>query len=422
MVDQQADRWNFRVLLGQGVFLDVSQTLASPRLVLPFLYIALGAPVIFSGLLIPIVLLSRMIGQITSAPFVSSSAISKWYLALGILTGATALAVIGLAAQTTSMELLAIVFLTVAIIVGLGQGLSRLAFQNMLGYIVPIHTRRTLLFTQTAVSGLLAIGVAWTIHVVYPIKKALEGHLALLWVGIGVSLLSGFLSMLIKEGTGTHPENIAPVKTRSQTSFIVEIRKGIGSVIHVSWFRRFIVIRILFLCVELAMPFYAIHAAGMHMKTSGSLSIFVIAASLGLVAGGPLWHLCSRWQLSRIMSLAAIIAACGGLVAIANEHWDRLGYAIFYAVVFFLISIADQGWTVARKIYLATFAPAKERAYYIAVSDTLVGGIAVLVGFLLGTVAHQQLVWPIVILGIINVVAALYALRLPPINASENGP
>jgi hypothetical protein len=291
----------------------------------------------------------------------------------------------------------------------------------MLGYIVPIHTRRRLLFTQTAISGLLAIGVAWTTYVIYPIREALEGHLALLWVGIGVSLLSGFLSMLIKEGTGARSENIAPVKTRSQTSFIVEIRKGIGSAIHVSWFRRFVVIRMLFLSVELAMPFYAIHAADMHMKTSGSLSIFVIAASLGLVVGGPLWHLCSRWPLSRVMSLAAIVAACGGLVAIANEYWSQLGHAVFYAVVFFLISIADQGWTVARKIYLATFAPAKERAYYIAVSDTLVGGTAVLVGFVLGVSAHiQHVLWPIVILGVVNVVAAIYASRLPAISASQN--
>ena len=57
-------RWNFRVLLGQGVLLDVSQTLSSPRLVLPFLYISFGAPAIFAGLLIPIVQISRMIGQI----------------------------------------------------------------------------------------------------------------------------------------------------------------------------------------------------------------------------------------------------------------------------------------------------------------------------------------------------------------------
>ena len=73
MVSRENNRWNYRVLLSQGVLLDLSQTLSSPRLVLPFLYLALGAPVFFAGMLIPIVQIARMIGQVVSAPFVSTA-------------------------------------------------------------------------------------------------------------------------------------------------------------------------------------------------------------------------------------------------------------------------------------------------------------------------------------------------------------
>ena len=122
MIDGQNDRWNFRILLGQGVLLDVSQSLSSPKLVLPFLYIALGAPILFAGLLIPIVQIARMIGQIASAPIIASTQICKWYLALGILTAAASLALIGLAENSQSVNFLMLIFLLVATIIGLGQG------------------------------------------------------------------------------------------------------------------------------------------------------------------------------------------------------------------------------------------------------------------------------------------------------------
>ena len=53
--------WNYRVLLGQGTFVDIARQLASPQLVLPYLYMAAGAPVFFAGLLLPLVQFSKLI-------------------------------------------------------------------------------------------------------------------------------------------------------------------------------------------------------------------------------------------------------------------------------------------------------------------------------------------------------------------------
>ena len=413
MIDGQNDRWNFRILLGQGVLLDVSQSLSSPKLVLPFLYIALGAPILFAGLLIPIVQIARMIGQIASAPIIASAQICKWYLALGILTAAASLALIGLTVNSQSVHFLILIFLLVATMIGLGQGLSRLAFQNMLGYIIPMRVRSKLLFVQTGLSGLLVIGIAWAIHRLSATQEPSEGHLILLWVGIGVGMLAGILSMMVKEAPLANTEKIISDRATTKLSFGREILSGIRTAVQVSWFRRFILTRALFLSVELATPFYAIHAAGPHVKKSGALSSFVIATGLGLLVGGVLWNQCSRWPLRYIMSLAAILAA----FAIGIEQWGQMEHVLFYAVVFFLISIADQGISTTRKIYLATICSSEERAYYIAISDTLIGGLGIAFAFLLGVVAHlQHAIWPILILGGLNIMAAFYALRLqdPP--------
>ena len=257
MIDGQNDRWNFRILLGQGVLLDVSQSLSSPKLVLPFLYIALGAPILFAGLLIPIVQIARMIGQIAAAPIIASAQICKWYLAMGILTAAASLALIGLTVNSQSVDFLILIFLLVATIIGLGQGLSRLAFQNMLGYIIPMRVRSKLLFAQTGLSGLLVIGIAWAIHRLYATQEPSEGHLILLWVGIGVGMLAGILSMMVKEAPLANTEKIISDRATTKLSFGRELLSGIRTAVQVSWFRRFILTRALFLSVELATPFYA---------------------------------------------------------------------------------------------------------------------------------------------------------------------
>lgn len=433
MVNRENNRWNFRVLLSQGVLLDLSQTLSSPRLVLPFLYLALGAPIFFAGMLIPIVQIARMIGQVVSAPFVSTARFSKWYMALGILTTTASLALIGFAAGSTPDDIKIIIFLTVATIVGLGQGLSRLAFQNMLGYIVQKPARRTLLFAQTGLGGMLAIGVAWATQAVYADKStthsqdaattdtaasaahavaSIDGHLILLWIGVGVGLLSGLMSMMIRESPATDRNNKMLGQGTSH-KFTTEFFRGIQAVHQVAWFRRFVIARILFLSVELAIPFYVIHFANQHEGRANTLSIFVIATSLGLAVGGVGWSRYSQWPLSHVMSLAAGIAALAAMFAIGIEYWGHTGYIQLCAVVFFFVSIADQGISSARKIYIANIAAADERAYYIAISDTLVGAIAVLIAFLLGILAQfHDREWPLAVLGSLNLVTAFFALQL----------
>ena len=47
----------------------------------------------------------------------------------------------------------------------------------------------------------------------------------------------------------------------------ISLRQSFGIAFALPWFRRFIVARTLFLSIELAMPFYAIHAATLHKDT-----------------------------------------------------------------------------------------------------------------------------------------------------------
>ena len=401
------ERWNYRVLLAQGVCSEIAQNLASAQLVLPFLFLAVGAPVLYAGLLIPLVQLSRMLGQILSAPLIHSATVRKWYMGSGLAAVAFALTIVGLAANLVSIEIITVLFLAVAALIGLGQALTHLAFQHMLGHLLPQQHRTALLFSQSALSGVLAIAIAWLLSLAYEDGESFESHVALLWAGVACYLLAAIYCFALRETT-------APLAAEASKSFLGEITKGLVRALGVSWFRRLLAARFLFLSVELATPFYAIHAASLHKEGAGTLSLFVIAASAGLIVGGPLWQRMAGRSLRWVMSVGAAMAAVAGGLAITIDVVPLFRHEVYYAVVFLLVSLADQGITASSKIYLVESAPERERAYFIAASDAITGACAVAFAFALGALAHlQHVVWPLYALVALNLGALVTVAFLP---------
>ena len=108
MAEESGERRNFRVLLGQGVLGDIGYDLTSEKLVLPFLYTALGAPILFAGLLVPIARASKLGSELMVAPLVKAARQNKWFVAAGSTVAAIALAIICLAAGNLSNTWLAL--------------------------------------------------------------------------------------------------------------------------------------------------------------------------------------------------------------------------------------------------------------------------------------------------------------------------
>src|SRR5690606_17945138 len=80
MADLPAERWNFGVLLVQGVTRRIANELSSERLVLPFLYAALGGPVLFAGVFAPAVIVGRLASQLLGSQLVAMARRTKLFL------------------------------------------------------------------------------------------------------------------------------------------------------------------------------------------------------------------------------------------------------------------------------------------------------------------------------------------------------
>jgi hypothetical protein len=412
--------WNYRVLVGQGVAYSAARRLASPRLVLPFLYVALGAPIALAGVLVPLVQLSQLAAQVIAAPWLRRRGSERLAMAMTEGLAGVALGALGLAAGLSSGALIALLFLVGAAVIGSTQGVNSLAFQQVLGRALPARQRGQMLFTQTALSGLvtlaLAAGTTWALRS----RTPLQSHLGLLWAGALVTISSGLVAMMLHEARGDEERPATAEPHPGLRGLAADLRRMWALV----WFRRFLVARCLLESVELGMPFYAIHAATLHAHEQGSLNGFVIASGLGTIVGGPVWRALQARSMRVVLVAGSLVAVAAGALALLVDADPALHEGwLLHSGVFLLVAMAAQGVSSARVVYLTELAPPEELGSFLAISNLIVGLVGLAVALALGALAQlQHVLWPLVVLMGVNVLSALAAARLPRDSADLSVP
>jgi MFS family permease len=411
MTEDQDVRRNFAVLLGQGVSGGAGNELTSVQLVLPFLYTTAGAPVFFAGLLVPVSTVAKRVVQILAAPLISAARSNKRLIALATLGTALAIVLISVTFDVVGVYWLVPIFLFAAVVIGGANGLGGLAFQDLIGRILTDERRRRLLFTQSSLAGLFVVIVAFGSQRIFQPGTSRVAHQELIWLGIGLFVLSALLIMLVREPPKRSPSGAREeAQERGQTA---ALRDSFRIAFALPWFGRFLVARTLYLSVELAIPFFSIHAASFHGNSISGLNAFVIAASLGLMIGGLLWARIGKRSVDRILLLAAGLTCIGGLLAMAIELRLVPQNIFCYAIVFVLVSLGAQGTKNGRTLYLLGMTTDEERPFCIAVANATIGMVAIVFGALLGALASLKGVsWVILALIVLNIFAAVYTLRL----------
>ncbi|MEM1005699.1 MAG: MFS transporter [Pseudomonadota bacterium] len=404
---------NYQLIFWSGAMATIGGQLVNPRLVLPFLYLALGAPTFIAGLLLPFVTGARLIAEIFVSPLINRVTRAKLAVYIpNILTGAI-LAVVALFATDLPQVMVVLLFLLTAMIMGLCQGITSLGTSQIYGVSVPGHKRNRMVFAQATISGVLAIIVVWFTKDLLVSDQPMQRHIVVMWCGVAAMFAAGisFAGVRIFED-----EVPVPAEPRKKTKPLVELTKGFKTGMAYPWYRKFLVARMLFISVELAMPFYTIHAATYHVGTKHSLSYFVIGASAGVVIGSILWGwLSGRISVKPVMWLGCLISALSATLALV---FTLLGYAQnvwLFAAAILLLSLGGNGVLLGRYLYIIEMTNEKERPYLVALGDVTAGLVGIAFATVLGAVAHlQDPVTPIIALAVLNVIAMIYAFGLPP--------
>lgn len=398
------------MLLGQGVFSNAADELTSVNLVLPFLYTTVGAPIFFAGLLVPLSTIAKRLSQIFSAPRISAMRSSAKVMALATVVMAAAIVLISLTFNAVGPAFVVPIFLLVALVIGAASGLRGLAFQDLIGRILSSESRRRLLFAQSSIAGLIVVALAYGSQLLLQPGTSSAAHQELMWLGIVLFVLAALLIMLVREPA--KPQPLSDAATGEQNP-LKGLRNSFRIAFALPWFGRFLIARSLYLSIELAIPFFSIHAATFHGDSISGLSAFVLAANIGIMLGGFLWAWVGRRSVTRIMVLASSLACLAGLMALAIELGIMPQNIFCYAIVFVLVALGAQGVKNGRTLYAIGMAEENERPTCIAVANVTTGAVAIVVGALLGALAGLQgVAWPIGVLILLNVAAAVYTLRL----------
>ncbi len=153
---------------------------------------------------------------------------------------------------------------------------------------------------------------------------------------------------------------------------------------------RFIGVRALLLSTALAPPYFLLLAGEDGNRSLGDLGAFVVASALASVVSAWVWGRLSDRSSRRALGGAAVVAALvlGATATVAWTVPEVVRLRLLLPALLFATMVAYQGVRIARSTHVVDMATPEDRAAYVAISNTAVGGL-LLVGSVFGWVAQM---------------------------------
>jgi hypothetical protein len=182
-------------------------------------------------------------------------------------------------------------------------------------------------------------------------------------------------------------------------------------------FRRFVAARTLLLVSALSPPFVVALAAGIGGLGLGGLGPFVIAQGLAnLVGGKPFGTLADRSSRSLMMWGAGIASAVVLLFLAALSVPGVRAQWWLYPVVYLLLVLVHTAVRVARKTYVVDMAEGDRRTEYVAVANTAMGALLLVIGAVSGALAALGAEVALGFLALLGLAGVMVSRGLPEVS------
>lgn len=369
---------NVRANSANGAASKLAEQLAGPNLVLPWLLQLIGTPVWMFGFLMPIKQSFSLLPQLVIAGQIRRLAVRKWvWVGCGMIQALCLLLMIP-AALWLSPLAAGLVLLGLLIVFSSASGAASVAFQDVLGKTVSKGQRGKLLARRALYGGILTTAAGLLLNHNRQAQNDLGAVLLLLFFAAVLWGTAALLFGLIRE---------VPGASAAGRNVIEEVREGRRLLRTERGFARFLQARALLLSVELATPFYVLHATRTLELQGSDIGTLIIAVGLSQILSSPFWGRMADRTSKNVMATSALIAGGSALLALGLPLAPAVLRPWGYFLVFILIGLAEAGVRLGRKTYLVDATPDAQRATYTAFSNSLIGAIALLSG-VSGLIAH----------------------------------
>lgn len=398
---------NFFLIIAANTLSKLGDTLSNPKTVLSWLLEYLQVPLYLISLLVPIRESGSLIPQLAIASYIRRLGVRKWAWVGGSVVQALCIAAIGLVAMLAEGALAGWLIIGLLVVFSLGRGLCSVAFKDVQGKTIP-KTRRGLLGGYSAsIAGYIGLAVGLGLLLLERDAGATFYGGLLLLVALTWLLAAALFSGVAEDSGETGGGGNALAEALQRLELLVSDRG----------FRRFVITRTLLLCSALTAPYYIVLAQESRAGDLSLLGLFIIANGLASSLSAPFWGRLSDRSSKNVMIMAALMTGTLGIVTfiiatgaplLHESQWT-------YPLLFLLLGIAHSGVRLGRKTYIVDLAGGNRRTDYVAVSNTVIGVMLLLMGGLGALASVTSAAGVVLLFSLLGLAGALVGRGLPEV-------
>lgn len=386
----------------------IGDQLVNAKTVLPWVFSSTGVPAFFTALLVPIRESGSMLPQAAITGWVVSKKRRATVWSIGALIQAVSAILMGMAIGFTRGALLGFLVVLLLVTFSTGRAIGSISSKDVQARTISKGHRGRLTGTSTMISGLIAITIGLAIRA--------RGH----------DLSISFLALLIATG-GACWLLAAFVFTRIlEPAPSNDSKKAVGdNWIRDSWmllttdkpFQRFVIVRALLLASALS-PAFIVSLSSRSTDVLSGLGSFIVASGLASLIGGRVSGVLADVSSRNTMAYGALATSIALLAIVGLSYVDSI-VAWTLPVGFFVVTLIHTGVRVGRKTYVVDMGEGDQTTQYVAVANTAMGVILLLVGAISGIIAMAGARAALIALAIIGIVGFLLARSLPEVSAGS---
>nr|WP_210422697.1 MULTISPECIES: MFS transporter [unclassified Cryobacterium] len=388
--------------------------------VLPWLLVALGAPTALIGLLVPIRESGSMLPQAFLTPLILRIRHRKWIFIAGALVQAAAVAVMAGTAALGQGLAAGLAIVGALTVFSLGRCLCSIASKDVQGRTIPKGERGQINGLATTAAGLVALTLGLALRVFGGESLAASQLAWLLAAGAALWVLVAVTYVGIREPAG-EPTAIEGASGSERgprdANWFVQMLTLLRDD---KPFRQFVTVRSLLLVSALSPPFVVALSIEVGADSLGGLGGFIIASGLSALIGGRIFGRLADRSSKRLMSAGAGVASALVLATVLIVTLPGVGGAgwinLFFIAAYFALTLVHTGVRVGRKTYIVDMAEGDQRTAYVAVSNSALGVILLIVGGISSLLAVVGVVWALVFLASLGLVGVVAGARLPDVS------